>query len=117
MSLFPRTARLTHRAEFDFVFNAPDQCSSDRHFTVLARARVEDVTASFRLGMVVAKKRIAKAHERNRVKRQIRESFRRQRFSCAPVDIIVLPKTPAADATRGELKRSLERHWRKICRF
>lgn len=116
MSGFPRTARLTRRAEFDFVFTVPDRCSSDRYFTVLGRFRAEEATAAVRLGMVVAKKRIAKAHERNRVKRQIRESFRRQRFPCASVDIIVLPKTPASGADGGELKRSLARHWRKICR-
>ncbi len=116
MYTFPRKARLTRRTEFDFVFTAPDKRSHDRYFTVLGRSRPQDVNRAVRLGMVVAKKRILKANERNRVKRQIRESFRCQDFSCVYLDIVVLPKSLAVCADNGELAHSLDSHWYRICR-
>jgi len=71
---FPRTARLTQRADFDHVFQAPERKSSDRCFTVLGRCRLQGSTA--RLGLVIAKRQIRRAHERNRIKRLIRETYR-----------------------------------------
>jgi len=70
---FPRTARLTQRADFDHVFQAPERKSSDRCFTVLGRCRLQDGAA--RLGLVIAKRQIRRAHERNRIKRLV--SYRR----------------------------------------
>lgn len=113
---FPRNARLTERADFDYVFTAPDQRSSDRYFTVLGRFRTLQTEPAVRLGMVVAKKRIHRAHERNQIKRRIRESFRTRQFSDAPLDILVLPKTSVIDADREALNRSLEKHWQRVCR-
>ena len=44
---------------------------------------------SARLGLVVGKKAIARAHARNRVKRIIRDRFRRDRFRLGGVDLVV----------------------------
>jgi ribonuclease P protein component len=44
---------------------------------------------SARLGLVVGKKAIARAHARNRVKRIIRDRFRRARFELGGVDVVV----------------------------
>ena len=44
---------------------------------------------SARLGLVVGKKAIARAHARNRVKRIIRDRFRRERFRLGGVDLVV----------------------------
>ena len=43
-----------------------------------------------RLGLVVSKKNISKAVERNRVKRLIRESFRKNKSQIPNLDVIVL---------------------------
>lgn len=110
-----REARLTQRAQFDQVFSAPEQRSSDRYFTVLGRYCMESPKFS-RLGLVVAKKRVAKAHERNRLKRIIRESFRLQMLSsdAKTIDIIVMPKSAAALADNASLFASLQKHWHRI---
>ena len=43
-----------------------------------------------RLGLVVSKKNISKAVERNRVKRVIRESFRKNKTLIPNLDVVVL---------------------------
>ena len=44
---------------------------------------------SARLGLVVGKRAIARAHARNRVKRIIRDRFRRQRLRLGGIDLVV----------------------------
>ena len=110
---FPRTARLTQRADFDHVFQAPERKSSDRCFTVLGRCRLQDGAA--RLGLVIAKRRIRRAHERNRIKRLVRESFRqlpaRER---AALDIIVIARHAAEEHDNAAIARALARHWQRL---
>lgn len=107
---FSKNARLTQRGEFDRVFATPDQRSSDRYFIVLGRFCGEERA---RLGIIVAKRHIARAHERNRVKRVVRESFRQYRFKKL-LDLVVLARASAQTATNDELQRSLARHWKHI---
>ncbi len=44
---------------------------------------------SARLGLVVGKRALARASERNRAKRVLREVFRRQRAALPPMDIVI----------------------------
>lgn len=112
---FVREARLTQRAQYNEVFSAPEQRSSDRYFTVLGRSCIQSASHA-RLGLVVAKKRVARAHERNRLKRIIRESFRLQMLASdsQAKDIIVMPKSTAALADNATLFHSLKKHWRNL---
>ena len=110
---FPHTARLTQRREYDHVFQAPERESSDRCFTVLGRCRLQDGAA--RLGLVIAKRQIRRAHERNRIKRLVRESFRqllaRER---AALDIIVIARHAAEEHDNATIARALARHWQRL---
>ena len=103
--------RLRTKRDFQRVFEDPVR-SSDRYFSVLARARARapgGVPA--RLGLAVAKKRIRRANRRNRVKRLVRESFRESQDRLAGLDLVVIALA-AADREPGPVLRgSLERHW------
>jgi ribonuclease P protein component len=77
-----RDARLVHKADFDRVF-ADNQRARTNYVMVMARPNQVGYP---RLGMVVAKRLLAHAVDRNRVKRCVRESFRQ-----------VLPELPACD--------------------
>lgn len=67
-----------------------------------------------RLGLVVAKKHIRKAVQRNRIKRVIRDNFRRHRHSIMNIDIVVLARKEALDATSSLLQKSLQKHWLRL---
>ncbi len=77
-----RDARLVNKADFDRVF-ADNQRARTEYVMVMARPNQVGYP---RLGMVIAKRLLARSVDRNRVKRCVRESFRQ-----------VLPELPACD--------------------
>jgi len=77
-------------------------------FTVLCRANEDDEA---RLGLAIAKKHCRLATDRNRIKRVIRESFRRHKAALAGLDIVVLNRPAAAQTDNEQLFKCLEKHW------
>lgn len=107
MARFPRSHRLQDPTEFRYVFDDPVR-ASDHLVTVLGRVNGRDHA---RLGLAVARRRIAHAVARNRFKRIVRESFRAHQARLAGLDIVVLPRAAAADAGRAALRASIDRQW------
>lgn len=107
---FPRKIRLTTPADYKKVFTNPTK-SSDTYFTLLA---VQNDFEYPRLGLVVAKKNIRKAVHRNRIKRVIRDNFRRHQHSISSIDIVVLARKEALDVAPSLLQKSLEKHWLRL---
>ena len=107
MARFTRRQRLTRPTEFRRVFEHPERLG-DRHVTVLARRN--DLPYA-RLGLAVARRRIARSVGRNTFKRIVRESFRAHQDEIAGYDVVVLPKPAAAAATRPDLRASIDRQW------
>jgi ribonuclease P protein component len=70
-----------------------------------------------RLGIVVAKKKVRRAHERNRIKRIARESFRLNQQAIASLDIVVMPKIGIEDISNAELHQQLKFAWQKLNRL
>ncbi len=97
---------------FTFVFDQAIPATSNA-FTVLARHNKQQHP---RLGITIAKKRIRKAHDRNRLKRIIRESFRINQQSLPNVDIVVLGKSNAELMSNQELFNTLEKLWKKLAK-
>ena len=58
-----------------------------------------------RLGLVVGKRALPRAHERNRAKRVLRERFRRRRGTLPAMDIVV---QVTGDASNEEYRASLD---------
>jgi len=106
---FPRLHRLNKPGEFQRVF-AKAQKSSDRYFTVLAASNEFDHA---RLGLAIAKKNIKKAVDRNVIKRTVRENFRIQQ-NMGNIDVVVMARRDALDASPDILIKSLEKHWLKL---
>src|SRR5579862_6841824 len=101
---FPRAARLTTPDEFSQAFRDGWR-SSDACFAVFARESGED---GARLGLAVAKKAVASAAARARIKRVVRESFRMNRGLLPAADIVVQARGTAAKRENGDLRASLD---------
>ena len=67
-----------------------------------------------RLGISVARAAIVSAVTRNRIKRQIRASFRTRRVMLPAVDIVVQVKARASGVSKPEIRASLEWHWQEL---
>jgi ribonuclease P protein component len=110
MARFTRQRRLSSAAEFDRVFRDGHR-SADQLFTVLYRSNGLGYP---RVGLALAKRRIRRAVDRNRLKRLIRESFRAATATLPAADIVVLARNGAATADGAAVAASLERHWRAV---
>jgi len=81
-------------------------------FTVLYRP---NGTRTARLGLAIGKKNCRTSTGRNRLKRVIRESFRRRKEQLNGIDIVVINQAAAANSSNKTLFESLEKHWNR-CR-
>ena len=79
-------ARLTHRAQFDAVL-AYDNAVTGHRFVVRAKP---NGMINARLGMIMGRKGIPRAVDRNRCKRLVREVFRATEPILAALDVVVL---------------------------
>lgn len=81
-----------------------------RHLVLCA---AENNLATSRLGLIVAKRKLSSAVARNRLRRVIRESFRKQQHNLPKMDIIVIAKTSIVDADFCQLGKTLDLSWAK----
>ena len=102
--------RLRHSREFDDVFRHA-QRSSDKWVMVLARHNNQNEA---RLGLAISKKCARKAVDRNRIKRIIRESFRRNRHYLQGLDLVIIGRKKPGRNERAHLVNSLQQHWQLI---
>ena len=85
-------------AAFGRVFKEAKR-SGDKWFTVLSRGNGQE---NARLGLAISKKQCKKAVARNRLKRVVRESFRQHKAGLKGLDIVVMNKAAARDASNED---------------
>ncbi|PYE56880.1 ribonuclease P protein component [Shewanella chilikensis] len=99
-------------AQFKTVFSNPIKASS-AEITLLA---VPNEMQHPRLGLTVAKRHVKRANQRNRIKRVIRDSFRLNQHDLPPLDIVVLVRGGVLDMDNEQLRKLVEKLWRKLSR-
>lgn len=109
---FPRELRLLTPTHFTFVFQQPLRVGTPQ-ITILGRL---NKLGHPRIGLTVAKKHVKRAHERNRIKRLTRESFRQRQHELPAMDFVVVAKKGIADLDNCALTETLEKLWRRHCR-
>ncbi|MDD9897128.1 MAG: ribonuclease P protein component [Gammaproteobacteria bacterium] len=108
---FPKNSRLQTAADYKAVFDHTQHSVSCRHFLMLA---VTNNAESRRLGLVIAKKNVNKAVQRNRLKRQIRESFRTGCVGLGAIDVVVLARRDADKLSNAQVANKLNSLWQDL---
>ena len=107
--------RIRCAADYKSVFDGVLFKVHQPHFLFLAKITEQPHS---RLGIVVAKKKVRRAHERNRVKRLARESFRLQQGQFNKnIDIVMMPKVGIEAIENQELHQQLDFAWQKLQRL
>lgn len=108
---FPKTSRLLNAADYKAVFSNAQFKVSCRHFLVLANCNSR---SSARLGLVIAKKNVALAMQRNRIKRQLRNTFRHNKELLDKLDLVVLARKGADKLDNKELIDTINSLWQDL---
>jgi len=111
---FSTAVRIRCAADYKSVFDGALFKVHQPHFLFLARPT--ELHHS-RLGIVVAKKKVRRAHERNRIKRLARESFRLHQQQLDDLDIVIMPKMGVEAVPNAELHQQLQFAWQKLNRL
>lgn len=99
---FPRSARVRAKSDFDRIFQHGRRVA----LPVLA-LHWQASTDAPRLGLAVSRKVDPRAVGRNRIKRALRDTFRRLRDDLAAGDYVVVARPPASRADAAELASAL----------
>lgn len=110
---FSRDKRLLTPRQFQAVFDSPGSKIPGKNVLLLARENALDHP---RIGMVIGKKSVKLSVERNRLKRLIRESFRRHQALLAGWDIVVVARKGMADSNNVEITRQFDKFWKRLQR-
>ena len=110
---FGRDKRLLTPRQFKTVFDSPTARAPGRNVLLLAH---ENQLEHPRLGLVIGKKSVKLAVERNRLKRVIRESFRHSQDALAGWDIVVVARKGLADLDNPELFQQFGKLFKRIAR-
>ena len=109
-SSFPKSKRLLDKHAFSAVFDGKPVKAGVPSGTALT---VPSTHTESRLGVIVAKKNVRHANQRNRVKRVVREYFRLNPLP-EPTDLIFLARHGIADKSNAELRADLAIIWKKL---
>jgi ribonuclease P protein component len=102
--------RILTAAGFDAVYSKRQRLA-DNFFSVNVAAN----TLGFaRLGLSIGTKVVGNSVARNRVKRQVRDSFRRVAAELPAVDVVVGARNGARTAHNAHLRESLDELWKEI---
>jgi ribonuclease P protein component len=107
---FAPRQRVLNAKAFDAVYAIRQRVVDDIFSVNVARNEV----GFARLGLSVSTKSVGNSVARNRVKRQVRESFRLIAAKLPPIDVVVGTRNGARTAHNARLRESLDKHWQEI---
>ena len=109
---FSRADRLLTSHDFKTVFDDNSRRASTRNALLLAFANNGNRS---RLGLVIAKKNVKLANQRNRIKRLVREYFRCHPLN-VPHDLVFLARRGLGELDNDQIREQLAYLWRKVDR-
>ena len=103
--------RLLKPEQYEKVFQSPNIKQGNKYLLCLAHGTTLPYP---RLGLVVAKKKIPLAVNRNRFKRLAREHFRKHFSQLPPMDLIVLARRDISGLSRLEQNKIFSQVFEKL---
>lgn len=110
---FAKPLRLLNAADYRAVFSGTQVRAAHPNLLILA---IRNDLGHPRLGLVVAKKHVRNATDRNRIKRIARETFRLRQHALPAVDAVVIARPGIGELDRAALAKLLDKQWRKLAR-
>jgi ribonuclease P protein component len=110
---FGKGRRLLNASDYSGVFDSGEARASHRNLLLLATRNHQP---GHRLGLVIAKKNVRLAAQRNRVKRIAREFFRQLPDSEPRIDVVLLARRGIDQLDNAELSSILRQQWQKLVR-
>jgi ribonuclease P protein component len=108
---FCKAKRLLNANDYSRVFDGAEARASHKNLLLLARTNKEP---RHRLGLVIAKKNVRLAVQRNRIKRVAREFFRALPSSEENLDVVLLARRGMDQLDNAELSSILRQQWQKL---
>ena len=108
---FSKGKRLLNAADYSQVFEGADVRASHRNLLLLARGNDR---SRHRLGLVIAKKNVRLAVQRNRIKRVSREFFRQLPAEATNFDVVLLARRGLDQLDNAALSSILRQQWQKL---
>ena len=110
---FGKARRLLNAKDYSRVFDGSEARASHKNLLLLAKTSNEP---GHRLGLVIAKKNVRLAVQRNRIKRAAREFFRTLPDSKPHLDVVLLARRGIGQLDNTELSTILQQQWQKLVR-
>ena len=107
---FPRQARLLTPKQYQSVFSKSRRISCPEFLFIYAPS---DCSRS-RLGFAVAKKQVKKAVDRNRLKRLVRESYRKHQSKLPDIDLVFMVRKSILELDNKTIHLKLEETWHRL---
>lgn len=105
---YPPSHRLSGDKQFSPVFKKGQRLRQGSFFATALKTNHPVA----RLGMTIGRKAAPRAVDRNRLKRQVRESFRHSGLS--GMDIVIGARFDAKQKENDSLRRDLDRLWQQL---
>lgn len=104
---FPKKLRLLTNKDFFLVFKNSYKIKISEivifsHFNIFNYPRI---------GLIFSKKYVKKSHDRNRIKRIIRESFRINQYKLPNIDFVIIGKKNILSVNNITLFKVLQKSW------
>lgn len=110
---FGKAKRLLNASDYSRVFDGAEARASHKHLLLLARSNNQP---GHRLGLVIAKKNVRLAVQRNRIKRVAREVFRQLPDTEPKLDVVLLARRGLDQLDNATVSTILQQQWQKLIR-
>jgi ribonuclease P protein component len=108
---FGKSLRLLNARDYGAVFDDAPVRASHQHLLILSKP---NQLSSARLGLVIAKKNVRLAVQRNRIKRILRESFRLNQQQLVGLDIVILARRGLDELDNRQLHKLINKQWQRL---